>query len=114
MLLTTFGDRFTLVGGEGPIIMFLATATVVLTLPLLLAGSDAPAGDSRSAPGTRADCGSDLLGVPANGAINGGAVPRGLDLAAINAVSAFVVLIIVVIVRVNGYSLMPTRSAATK
>ena len=114
MFLTTFGDRFTLVGGEGPIIMFLATATVVLTLPLLLAGLMRRLAIPGVLLALALTAGATYMEIPLMARLMGGAVPRGLDLAAINAVSAFVVLIIVAIVRVSGYSLMTTQSAATK
>lgn len=105
MLLTAFGDRFTLVGGEGPIIMFLATATIVLTLPLLLAGLMRRLAIPGVLLALALIVGATYLEFPLMARLMGGAVPSGLDLAAINAFSAAVVLIIVTIVRLNGYSL---------
>ena len=101
MLLTAFGDRFT-VGGEGPIILFLATATVVLTLPLLLAGLMRRLAIPGVLLALALIAGATWLEFPLMARVIGGAVPRGLGLAAINAVSATLVLIIVAIVRTNA------------
>ena len=104
MLLTAFGDRFA-VGGEGPIILFLATATVVLTLLLLLAGLMRRLAIPGVLLALALIAGATWLEFPLMARLMGGAVPRGIGLAAINAVSATVVLIIVAIVRLSGYSL---------
>jgi len=91
--------------GEAPIFIFLAVAAIILTLPLLLA---AP---MRSYWAPAAIVALALIGlataweVPLLRMVHSGAGPKIEDFIAINAFTAVVMLVMLTVVRLNGYSL---------
>jgi hypothetical protein len=104
MVFTALGDRFTF-GGEGPVLMFLAAAAIVLTLPLLLAGLMRRLAVPGVLLALALIAGATFLEFPLLRNVMPGPGLGTIHLAAINAFSAAMVLAIVTVVRLNGYSL---------
>jgi hypothetical protein len=105
LVVTNLSERLNLVSGEGPIFIFLALAAIVLTLPLLLAALMR----RWALPGALVVL--VLIGaataweLPLLQSVHKGAGPGTVDLAAINAFTAAVVLLVASGVRLSGYSL---------
>lgn len=112
MVLTSFGDRFTIAGHLMPFLGFLAAAAIVLMLPLLLAGLMRRLAVPGVLLALALIAGATFLEFPLLTSVVRGGGPEPVHLAAINAFSAAMVMAIVTVVRLNGYSLARTRTAA--
>jgi hypothetical protein len=113
LVVTNLGAHFSVLQGEGPILMFLAGAAVVMTLPLLLAALMRRMAIPAVLLVLALIGAATMWELPLLQSIYQGAGPGTVELFAINAFTAAIVLTVAATVRLSDYSLArPGRDTA--